>query len=108
SRVCWRDRCPTPAALAAIPPVIANEILADHDDPVCRSTSLVRIACVALAVLFALGLIVVVARLVFGRDAVVTFSEDLGLIIAIFVLPVVLGLLLIVLAHRGLKGMIEK
>jgi len=61
-----------------------------------------------LAVLFALGLIVVVARLVFGRDAVVTFSEDLGLIIAIFVLPVVLGLLLIVLAHRGLKGMIEK
>ena len=69
---------------------------------------LVRIACVALAVLFALGLIVVVARLVFGRDAVVTFSEDLGLIIAIFVLPVVLGLLLIVLAHRGLKGMIEK
>jgi len=53
-------------------------------------------------------LIAVVARLVFGRDPVVTFSEDLGLIIAIFVLPVVLGCVLIVLAHRGLKGMIEK
>ena len=59
-----------------------------------------RIAGLVSASFLALGLIAVVALLVFGQDAVVTFIEKFALIIAIFVLPVVLGGLLIGLGHR--------
>ena len=66
-----------------------------------------RIACLALAVVLALGLIAVVALLVFGRDPVVTFTEDFALIDAIFGLPLVLGGLLVYFGHRWITGKIK-
>ena len=66
-----------------------------------------RIACFVLASFAALGLIAAVALLVFGREQVITFTEDFALVDATILLPVVLGALLIWLAHRWIKGRIE-
>ena len=63
---------------------------------------------IAGLVLAASGLIAVVAWLVFGWEAVVIFVQNLALIVAIFVLPVVLGGLLIGLLHRWLTNMIKR
>ena len=64
-------------------------------------------ACFVLAFLLAFALIEVIALLTFGREAVVNFDEDVGIIGGTFIVPVLLAALLVGLLHRLVKGSIE-
>jgi hypothetical protein len=67
-----------------------------------------RMACFVLAFLLAFALIEVIALLAFGRDAVVNFDEDVGLVVSTFIIPVLLAFLLVWFLHRLVTGSIER
>jgi hypothetical protein len=66
-----------------------------------------KIASYVLISALAVAWVAVVASLIFGRGPVAVFSENLGLFFAIFALPAILAVSLVVFLHRLAVDQIE-
>jgi hypothetical protein len=67
-----------------------------------------KIASLILIAFLAIALLAVVASLAFGRDPLVVFSKEVGLLLGILIVPAVLATLFVLILQRLAIRQIDK